>query len=53
MCIILPKYLYFEYIMKQKPTTYKDFPNHEDFYNSIRKLIRKSSFLKAFVKKRV
>jgi N-acetyl sugar amidotransferase len=43
----------FENIMKQKPTTYKNFPNHEDFYRFIRNTIRKVSFLRKIIKKRV
>lgn len=42
----------FENIMVQPPTTYKDFPNHEEFYKKIRSLIKKSSLLKTFIARR-
>jgi aminotransferase len=41
----------FEKIMAEKPTTYKDFPNHQEFYAKIRAFIKRFTFLAKIVKK--
>lgn len=41
----------FDRIMAEKPSSYKDYPNHEDFYKSLSRYLRKVSFLKRILKK--